>query len=151
MTTTARPSSHLIAALPIIVSLAALTGCPTLKPILKTVNDIAYDLCVAERSKAAPQLSPEDIGRAFCATEEALKPFIDALLTAKKLAAAGATGAAPSASAAPSAILYPAPSVASAHGVAEAKPASSVSSVSSATPPKAKPVSSTLPPKAAKP
>ena len=117
-------NAKLLIALPLLL----VTGCPGWKPIVKTINDLAYDLCVAEMAKEKPTLSAEDVGKAFCTGEEALKPFIDAILTAKqKLAQAkAAASASTSASVAPPApvVSTPAPSAsASTKPAASAKPA----------------------------
>lgn len=64
----------------------ASTGCATAKPIIKTVHDIAHDACVAAFGETKPGLSLEDIAKAYCATDEQLRPFIDGFLSAKKQA-----------------------------------------------------------------
>jgi hypothetical protein len=129
----------------LILPLVATQGCATVKPIIKTLSDVAYYMCIneklAEPDKAG--FSPEEIGKAFCATDIALKPFLDALLAAKKLKAAGSASAeAPQAPVCPSAAPAPVcPSVAPA-----APPAPSVS----AAPVKSTEIKATAPRKAAK-
>jgi hypothetical protein len=90
----------ILVALPLLLIPLIVQGC-WMKPIIKSANDLAYDLCIAENAKGKVGISAEDIGKAFCATEIALKPFLDAILSAKaKLHAASASA---SVSAAPSA------------------------------------------------
>lgn len=129
-----------IIALTLILSTGfVLTGCPSTKPVIRTVNNIAYDLCIAERSKEAPKLSLEDIGKVFCDTEEALKPFLDAILAAKKLATASSASTSASgtpSTSAPSASEKIAPSVPSAPAKASAA-ASALSKPSALAPAKA--------------
>ena len=72
-----------LVALSALLALAVVPACSGVKPIFKTINDLAYDLCVAENAKNAVGLSADDVGKAFCSTETALKPFLDAILSAK--------------------------------------------------------------------
>jgi hypothetical protein len=74
----------LLVALPLLLIPLIVQGC-WIKPIVKTANNLAYDLCIAEHALEGErmQLSAEDIGKMFCATEIALKPFLDAILSAK--------------------------------------------------------------------
>lgn len=121
--------NKLICIIPLLAIPFVLEGCATIKPILRTLNDVAYDLCVLDQMAARPGLTAEDIGKAFCATEEALKPFLDTLLAAKKLRAAAAASAScpvpapvvppvPSAKPVPAAVPSAAPSAAPAAPVA---------------------------------
>ncbi len=64
-------------------------ACSSAKPILRTVNDVARSMCAiffAERQG----ISIQDAARAFCATENALRPWIDEALKAQAAAAARA-------------------------------------------------------------
>jgi hypothetical protein len=63
-------------------------GCASVKPVIKSVYDIATEACVATFAKQKPQMSSTDIAKAFCTTAEDLQPFIDSLLTAQKAALA---------------------------------------------------------------
>lgn len=136
----------LLIALPLLIlPLVATQGCATVKPIIKTLSDVAYYMCIneklAEPDKAG--FSPEEIGKAFCATDIALKPFIDALLAAKKLKA---EGPAPALTCPPA---PPAPVCPSAAPVAPAAPPAP--SVSAAPAPvKSAEIKATAPRKAAK-
>jgi hypothetical protein len=120
----------LLVALPLLLIPLVAQGC-WMKPFIKTANNLAYDLCIAEHAIDGERmnLSAEDIGKMFCATEAALKPFLDVILSAKaKLHEAPSasvsvapaapapsivviekTVACPSASAAPSASVKPEP------------------------------------------
>lgn len=101
------------------LALTLLTGCPIIRPIAKTVADVAHELCIQHYQEAKPEMSPEDIARGLCATEEALRPFIEAILAAKQQLAR--QSAAPSASApCPSTVVFTLAPIAS------AKPAASV-------------------------
>ena len=68
-----------------------LTGCAALKSNIKTIDDIASDLCMFAASEQPQEqlngLSPAD----FCAVKKYLQPFIDEALAAK-MAAANASG-----------------------------------------------------------
>ncbi len=66
-----------------------LTGCGLLKaaaPIVKTMDDIATDLCMfaasEQEQEALAGLSPAD----FCRVKDHLQPFIDEALAAKRAA-----------------------------------------------------------------
>lgn len=77
----------------------ALTGCAAFKSNIKTIDNIASDLCLFAASDQPEEqlngLSPAD----FCAVKKHLQPFIDEALAAK-MAAANASGfSAPSADA----------------------------------------------------
>ncbi len=61
------------------------SGCAAVKPIARTVNDIAHEACELFAAEQGDRLgmSPAE----FCAVHENLKPWIDQLLEAKRLAA----------------------------------------------------------------
>lgn len=58
-------------------------SCAGAKPIIRTVNDIAADWCVAHYS-AMQGLSVEDALKTFCTGEKALKPWLDLILMGQK-------------------------------------------------------------------
>lgn len=72
----------------IVLAVLTTTGCASLKPVVKTVFDIATEACVAAFAKAKPAMSPTDIAKAFCTTAEDIQPFVDAELDASKAAVA---------------------------------------------------------------
>ena len=57
--------------------------CAQAKPIIRTVNDIAADWCVAHYS-SMKGLSAEDALKAFCTGEKVLKPWLDLILMGQK-------------------------------------------------------------------
>ena len=64
------------------------------KPIARTVNDVAKELCsmfFAERQK----VSIEEAAKVACETREQLDPWIEQILAAQKAAGAAATGEKP--------------------------------------------------------
>ena len=77
----------------LIVSVAfSLTSCAGIKPVIKTIDDLAQDACgmfFADRMG----ISWEDAARAYCNTREALAPFIDPLLEAQAKAGGEAAAA----------------------------------------------------------
>lgn len=79
---------------PLVVAVA-LSGCATIKPIAKTVLDVAREACGFYASQTG--FSFEDA----CATEKQLRPFIDAILAAQAAAAAKPTGTCPECAACP--------------------------------------------------
>lgn len=117
------------------VALTLLTGCPLIRPIAKTVADVAHELCIQHYQESKPEMSPEDIARGLCATEEALRPFIEAILSAKQqlakqqLAQKSAAAPAVSCPVAPSAVApvasAAAPVASAASPAVSAKPAPS--------------------------
>lgn len=74
-----------------------LPACSSWKPVARTVNDVAGELCsifFAERQG----ISIEDAARTFCRTRDQLEPWIDQVLAAKQAASKAAlerSGAAP--------------------------------------------------------
>lgn len=58
-------------------------SCAGAKPVIRTVNDIAADWCVAHYS-AMQGLSVDDALRTFCTGEKALKPWLDLILMGQK-------------------------------------------------------------------
>ena len=68
-----------------------LTGCAAFKSNIKTIDNIASDLCLFAASEQPQEqlngLSPAD----FCAVKKHLQPFIDEALAAK-MAASSASG-----------------------------------------------------------
>lgn len=83
------------------LAFAALTSCNGVKPVIRTVNDIAKEACAlffAEKQG----ISVEEAARGICATREVLDPFIREILKAQQVAGAAAGAAAsPEADAAP--------------------------------------------------
>jgi hypothetical protein len=78
-------------------SAVGISGCSawtTAKPVVRTVNDVARDLCVThfgEKSK----LSPEEVAREFCERQKDLAPWLDWVLAAKQGAAIKAKAPSP--------------------------------------------------------
>jgi hypothetical protein len=69
-----------------------LSGCALLndaKPVLRTVDDVASNLCALHFSEQQG-LSIEDAGRKFCDTKRKLQPWIDEVLAAQQSAGARA-------------------------------------------------------------
>lgn len=58
-------------------------SCAAAKPIIRNVNDIAADWCVARYSQMKG-LSAEDALRTFCTGEKVLKPWLDLILMGQK-------------------------------------------------------------------
>lgn len=91
----AAPKSPPLPLLVLTLALLLLPGCAfwsSAKPVVRTINDIARDLCTAhfgEKSK----LSAEEVAREFCETRDDLAPWVDSLLAAKQGAAAKAEAA----------------------------------------------------------
>lgn len=74
-------------AVTLLVALALLLpGCAGWKPVIRGVNEIAKDLCVAHFG-AKSKLSLEDVAKQFCETRDDLAPWLDAILSAKREAA----------------------------------------------------------------
>lgn len=69
-----------------ILALLALTSCASVKPIIKDLNDVAVEACLAAFGQDNPKLTADQVLKAFCASDEALQPFIDGVLTAKSKA-----------------------------------------------------------------
>lgn len=57
------------------LALAALTGCATLKPYIKTADDVARALCAAWAAEHQ-QISVEQAFDTFCAIEANWRPFL---------------------------------------------------------------------------
>ena len=64
-----------------------LSSCAEFKPVAKTVNDVARDLCAIFYGKKQG-ISVEDAAKAFCATEKQIAPFLDEVLSAEQRAGA---------------------------------------------------------------
>lgn len=58
-------------------------GCAGWKPAARTADGLAETMCAQFFSEQKPGLSLEDAAAQFCATHDDLKPFIDAVLSAK--------------------------------------------------------------------
>lgn len=69
--------------LPLLLLLCA--GCAEMKPIARTVNDVARDLCAIFYGKREG-ISIDEAARTFCATEKQLGPWIDEVLSAEQRA-----------------------------------------------------------------
>lgn len=98
--TTAIRGEHPVPPLAIVMligGLACASGCAGWKPIARTVDSIAGDLCTQFFAEQKPALSLEDVAEQFCNTREDLKPWIDSVLAAKasagRAALAGPGGA----------------------------------------------------------
>jgi len=63
----------------------ALASCAEARPIIKSVNDVARDLCSIFYGKRQG-ISVDDAARAFCATEKQIAPFLDEVLAAEQRA-----------------------------------------------------------------
>lgn len=66
-----------------------LAACAAVKPVLRTIDDVAQDLCMifAAENEDALGISPGD----FCEAKQHLQPFIDQVLAAKQTAGGMAT------------------------------------------------------------
>lgn len=69
------------------------TGCAEMKPVARTVNDVARDLCAIFYGKKQG-ITIDEAARAFCATEKQIAPFLDEVLAAEQRAGMKATAAA---------------------------------------------------------
>lgn len=61
------------------------TGCTLVRPVVRTVNDIARDLCtltVMEQTDQIQGLTPAE----FCEMRDNVAPFIDEIMAAKRTA-----------------------------------------------------------------
>ena len=63
----------------------ACTGCAALKPVARTVVDIARCLCEKVMSENPGELANLSVEE-YCAKEELLRPFVDEMLAAEKRA-----------------------------------------------------------------
>lgn len=70
------------------IAAATLTSCGV-KPIARTVNDVARDLCAIFFSEKQG-ISFEDAAKTVCTTREVLDPFIREVLKAQQAAGAAA-------------------------------------------------------------
>lgn len=68
------------------LALLMLPSCASWKPVVRTISDIAKDLCI-EHFGAKTGLSPADVAKKFCETRDDIEPWTDALLAAKRDAA----------------------------------------------------------------
>lgn len=78
--------------LPLFVAGYVVVSCATVKPVVRTVVDVARELCAIHFSEAQA-ISFEDAAETACKTEKQLRPFIDAILSAKAEAAAAVESA----------------------------------------------------------
>jgi hypothetical protein len=71
--------------------LLALTlgGCAEMKPIVRSVHDLAQHACALFFSERQG-LSAEDAAREFCRTEQQLRPWLEQMLAAQQAAGAQA-------------------------------------------------------------
>ncbi len=82
--------------LSLVLASAALSGilsCADAKPVARTVNDIARDLCAVFFSERQG-ISFDDAARGICSTREVLDPFIREVLKAQQAAGTAAAGSA---------------------------------------------------------
>jgi hypothetical protein len=70
----------------VLLALLALTGCASVKPIIKDLNDVAVEACLAAFGQENPKMTAGEVLREFCAADSDLQPFIDGVLTAKSKA-----------------------------------------------------------------
>ncbi len=70
------------AILAILLGSFAVQGCAAVKPVLRTVDDMAQALC-AQYYADAVGVSFDDAARLYCRTREAWAPWIDPLLKAQ--------------------------------------------------------------------
>jgi hypothetical protein len=69
----------------VFAAVVSVFACASLKPVAKTAESVATDLCVLYFGETS-SLSVEDVAKTFCETKEQLQPFIDELLAAKQAA-----------------------------------------------------------------
>lgn len=60
----------------------------------RTALDIARDLCTLSQAERLG-INPEDVAKAVCATEDAVRPWLPHVLAAQQAGAAAAEGKAP--------------------------------------------------------
>jgi hypothetical protein len=68
----------------------SVSGCSEAKPMARTVNDVARELCAIFFSERQA-ISVEDAARGICSTREVLDPFIREVLKAQHAAGMQAT------------------------------------------------------------
>lgn len=73
----------------VLLSLTLIGGCATLKPVLRSVDQIAQAMCAAFFSDKQG-VSVEDAARIYCATREAWEPWVGPALEAQKAGGAKA-------------------------------------------------------------
>lgn len=66
-----------------LLGLPSMTGCASLKPIARTVDDVAHSLCALHYSEREG-MSLEDAGKRFCETEAMIRPWLDLALRAQR-------------------------------------------------------------------
>jgi hypothetical protein len=71
----------------LLLILPLVASCSNWKPVARTANDLSRDMCSLFFAEAQ-SLSFEDAARTACDTHEKVKPFLDELLAAQKLAGA---------------------------------------------------------------
>lgn len=74
----------------ILVPLLSAATCAEAKPVVRSVLDVARAYCVLLVSEDKPGISAEEVQAKFCETEAQLRPYVNALLSAKQGIKAGA-------------------------------------------------------------
>lgn len=69
----------------LLLSALTLPACASWRPVTRTVNDVAGDLCAVFFAEKKG-LSLEEAGRTFCRTHEQLQPWLDQVLAAQQAA-----------------------------------------------------------------
>jgi hypothetical protein len=72
--------------LSIIFIVAIICSCSVFKKIVRTVNDIAFDLCTLTCTHNEGKLGGLSVDE-YCSVHENLNPFIESIVAAKKAAA----------------------------------------------------------------
>lgn len=67
------------------VVLSGVTGCAAVRPVVRTVLDIATSLCESVAVRSQDRLHGLSVSE-WCAIERNLEPFIDAVLAAERKA-----------------------------------------------------------------
>lgn len=67
-----------------------LVSCASAKPVVRTVNDLAFEACQIYFGQKN-SISLEDAAKTFCDTQEKLKPWLDEILAAQQRAGAKAS------------------------------------------------------------
>lgn len=71
----------------LVVMFVLTAGCAALKPIARTADDIAHQLCALHYAEAEG-LSLEEAGTKFCQTEAAIRPWLELVLRTQRVGTA---------------------------------------------------------------
>lgn len=72
------------------IAFAGLTSCTAVKNVVRTIDDVASDLCLLTATEVPPEQLQGFNPKEWCQVKEHLQPFIDEALSAQRAAAGGA-------------------------------------------------------------